>query len=93
MHGTHLFGLSNVSQAGLEQWQWLQWQEQLSSFFSVTCCGDAFHRLGVQGVEDLILSGALFPLSVAPESQGGFGVMSVRLSVSIPYLPSWISQF
>jgi hypothetical protein len=30
------------------------------NFLSITWCGEAFHRLGVQGVESLILVGALF---------------------------------
>jgi hypothetical protein len=38
----------------------------------------------VQGVEGLIMVGALFLLSVAPKSQGGFGVTEFRLSASIP---------
>jgi hypothetical protein len=38
------------------------------------CCGEAFHRLGAQGVKVLILVGALPLPSVAPVSQGGFGV-------------------
>jgi hypothetical protein len=40
-------------------WQLRQWWHP-SSFLSVTCCGEAFHRLGVKGVEDLILVGAYF---------------------------------
>jgi hypothetical protein len=46
-----------------------QWQEPSCS---VTWCGEAFHGLGVQGVEVLILLGALSPPSVAPASQQGF---------------------
>jgi hypothetical protein len=34
--------------------------------------GEAFYGLGVQGVEVLILLGALFLSSVAPASQQGF---------------------
>jgi hypothetical protein len=30
------------------------------NFLSVKCCGEAFLRLGAQGVEGLILVGALF---------------------------------
>jgi hypothetical protein len=44
----------------------------------------SFPQLGVQGVEGLILVGALFPPSVAPMSQGGFGVMELMLSASVP---------
>jgi hypothetical protein len=53
------------SRFGAAIWQW--WQ--CSCFLSVMWCGEAFHRLGVQGVEVLILLGALFPPSVAPASQ------------------------
>jgi hypothetical protein len=48
------------------------------------CCGEAFHGLGVQSVEGLILVGALFPASVAPVSQGGYGVTGLVLSASVP---------
>jgi hypothetical protein len=41
-------------------------------FLSVTWCGEASHGLGVQGVEVLILLGALFLPSVAPASQQDF---------------------
>jgi hypothetical protein len=34
--------------------------------------GEALHGVGVQGVEILILLGALFPPSVFPASQQGF---------------------
>jgi hypothetical protein len=53
-------------------------------FLSVTWSGEAFYRLGVQGVEVLILVGALFLPSVAPASQKGFGVTELMLSASIP---------
>jgi hypothetical protein len=46
--------------------------------------GEAFYRLGVQGVKVLILLGALFPPSVAPASQQGFGVKELMLSGSAP---------
>jgi hypothetical protein len=52
-----IVGLLNVSQAGLEQH--LAAQEP-SCFLSVTWYGEAFHRLGVQGVEVLIPLAALF---------------------------------
>jgi hypothetical protein len=61
-----------------------QWQWQPTCFLSVTWCEEAFYRLGVQGVEVLILLGALFPPSVAPVSQQGFGVMELMLSGSAP---------
>jgi hypothetical protein len=41
--------------------------------------GEAFYGLGVQGVEVLILLGALFPLSVAPASQQGLRVTELTL--------------
>jgi hypothetical protein len=62
-------GLPNVSQAVLERCLAV-WEP--SCFLSVTWCGEAFHRLGVQDVELLILLGALFPPSVAPVSQQYF---------------------
>jgi hypothetical protein len=46
--------------------------QELSYFRSVTWSGEALYGLGVQGVEVLILLGALFPPSVAPESQQDF---------------------
>jgi hypothetical protein len=64
--------------------------QQLSCFLSVTC-GEAFQGLGVQGVKVLIPLAALFPPSVVPTSQQSFGVMELILSVSAPWLPSWIS--
>jgi hypothetical protein len=41
-------------------WRWRQ--RQPPNFLSVTCCGEAFPRVGVQGVRGLILVGALFLL-------------------------------
>jgi hypothetical protein len=35
------------------------------------CCGEAFPSLGVQGVEGLILVGALFPLDGGGEKKRG----------------------
>jgi hypothetical protein len=55
------------------QKQYLWWR-QPSSFFSVKSCEEAFHGLGVQGVKGSILVGVLFPQSVAPVSQQGYGV-------------------
>jgi hypothetical protein len=48
------------------------WQQQQSCFLSVRWRREAFHGLGVQGIEVLILIGALFLPSVAPASQQGF---------------------
>jgi hypothetical protein len=85
MHGAHLFGLLNVSQGGLELEVVIQWWWQPSSFLSVTCCGEAFHKLGIQG-------GWCFISTMCGSSaQGGFGVIEHRLSASVPYSQSWIS--
>jgi hypothetical protein len=46
--------------------------------------GEAFYRLGVQGVEVLILLGALFPPNMSPASQQGLEVMELTLSGSVP---------
>jgi hypothetical protein len=46
--------------------------------------GEDFYGLGVQGVEVLIIFGALFPPSVAPASQQSSGVMELTLSDSAP---------
>jgi hypothetical protein len=50
-------------------WQQLWWWWQPPNFLSVTCCGEAFPGLGVQGVEGLILVGALFPLDGGREEK------------------------
>jgi hypothetical protein len=44
--------------------------------------GEAFYRLGVQGVEVLILLGVLFKPSVAPASQQDFCFTELTLSAS-----------
>jgi hypothetical protein len=63
MLGAHLFGMLNVSQAGLK----LTSGGGGSPFvFCVTWHGEAFHGLGVQGSKVLILLAALFPPSMAP---------------------------
>jgi hypothetical protein len=61
---------------------WQQWEP--SCFLSVMWHGDAFHGLGVQGIQVLILLAALFLPSVASASQWGFGVMELTLSASAP---------
>jgi hypothetical protein len=58
--------------------------QQPFSFLSVTWHGEAFQKLGVQGVKVLILLSALFPSSVAPVFQLGFGVTELTLSASVP---------
>jgi hypothetical protein len=58
--------------------------QQPSSFLIVMWHGEAFHGPGVQNVEVLILLAALFPPSVAPASQRGFGVTELTLSASVP---------
>jgi hypothetical protein len=57
------------------------WQEPFC-FLRVMCCGEAFHRLGVQGVKVLILLGALFLPSVAPTSQQNFWFTELTLFAS-----------
>jgi hypothetical protein len=44
----------------------------------------SFPQARVQSVKDLILVGALFLPSVAPESQEAFGVTELRLSAAVP---------
>jgi hypothetical protein len=60
-------GLLNVSQAGLEP-------AVVGALLFSQCnvVWRSFHRLGVQGVEVLVLFGALFLPTVAPVSQQGF---------------------
>jgi hypothetical protein len=66
------------------------WWWECSCFLSVRWCGEAFYWLGVQGVEVLIVLGALFLPSVAPASQHDFSFTGLMLSASVPYLPSSI---
>jgi hypothetical protein len=77
--GTHLFGLPNVLQVGLEL---------AVAAHKFSQCNVAFHGLEVQGIGILVLIGALFPPSVAPGSQEGFGVTELMLFASAPWLPS-----
>jgi hypothetical protein len=56
------------SRFGVGVWWW--WQP--SCFLSVPWCGEAFYGIGVQGVDILILFGALLSPSVAPGYQQGF---------------------
>jgi hypothetical protein len=65
---------------GASVWWW--WQP--SGFLSVMWHGEAFYRVGVQGIEVLILLGALFLPSMAPASQQGFWLMELTLSASVP---------
>jgi hypothetical protein len=60
-------GLQNVSQA---VWSWHL--VAAAALLCVTWCGEAFYGLEVQGVENLILLGALFLPSVALAHQQGF---------------------
>jgi hypothetical protein len=53
-------------------WSWHLALQEPSCFLSVMWCGEALYVLGVQGVEVLILLGALFPPSVAPVSEQDF---------------------
>jgi hypothetical protein len=57
---------------------------QPTCFLSVMWHGEVFHRLGVQNTKFLILLAALFPPSVAPVSQQGFGVLGLTLYASVP---------
>jgi hypothetical protein len=69
---------SNRFGAGVCQW----WEP--SCFLSAVWHGEAFHGLGFQGVEVLILLGALFPPSMSQASQQGSGVTEVMLPASMP---------
>jgi hypothetical protein len=68
VHGVYYFVLSNDEQAGLELAVVVvvvavaAAVRNGSKYLSVMCCGEAFHGLRVQGVEGLILVGALFLL-------------------------------
>jgi hypothetical protein len=79
--GAYLFGLLNVSQAGLEV---ASGSAAAICFLSVMWCGEVFYRLGVWSVEVLILFGALFLPSVAPVFQQDFVVTELTLSCSAP---------
>jgi hypothetical protein len=62
VHRAHLFVLLVDAQAGL-YWQWWWWScEMAPNFLSTVWHGEAFHGLGVQDVESLILIDALFLL-------------------------------
>jgi hypothetical protein len=74
-------GLPNVSQACFS-WCLEAWEP--SCFLSVMWCGEALYGLGVQGVEVLILLGALFLPSAAPVSQQDFRFTELKLSASAP---------
>jgi hypothetical protein len=63
MLGFHLFGMPNV---------FLWCCGEPSCFLRVTLHGEAFLRLGTQGVEVLILLHVLFLPSMAPASQQDF---------------------
>jgi hypothetical protein len=80
MIGAHLFAEYLPSRFGAGVW----WQQEPSCFLSVMWHGEAFHGLGVQGVKVLILLAALFPPSVTPVSQRGFGVSELMLFASVP---------
>jgi hypothetical protein len=69
--GAHLFVLSNDEQAGLKPMETVAAAVRNGSNFShVTWRGEAFHMLGVQGVKDLILVGALFSLDGGRRREG-----------------------
>jgi hypothetical protein len=50
-------------------WSWQQ-QETVPNFLSAVWRGEAFHGIGVQGVESLILVDALFPLDGGRRREG-----------------------
>jgi hypothetical protein len=58
--------------------------QEPSCFLRVMWHGEAFHGLGVQSVEILILLGALFLPSVTPASQQYFWFVELILSASLP---------
>jgi hypothetical protein len=62
VHGDNLFVLPTDTQAGLELVFVAGVREMVPNFLSIMLHGEAFHRLGVQDVESLILVGALFLL-------------------------------
>jgi hypothetical protein len=68
VHGAHLFVLSNAMQAGLA----VKAAEVRNGSKLSQCnmIGEAFPRLGVQGVEVLVLVGALFPLDGGRRREG-----------------------
>jgi hypothetical protein len=72
MRGAHLFVLSTVSLTGLELVTAAMVAMAATKFSQCIICGEAFPGIGVQGVEGLILVGALFPLD------GGGGVEKER---------------
>jgi hypothetical protein len=63
-------------------WSWCLAVRETSCFLSVTWHGEAFYRLGVQGVGVLLLLSVFFLPRVAPASQQTFWFMKLMLSVS-----------
>jgi hypothetical protein len=86
--GTHLFILSIDTQA---VWSRLQWGEMVPNFLSTAWHGEAFHRLRVQDVENLILVDALFLLDGGRRREGKKKKLLCRRRVS-PGLdpPCWL---
>jgi hypothetical protein len=68
-----------LSRFGASIWQW----QGPSGFLSVMWHGEAFYRLGIQGVEVFILLGALFLPSVVPVSQQDFWFTKFTLCASV----------
>jgi hypothetical protein len=76
---------------GLDPPCWLCSRSQLLGTIKGWLLGQSFFPVpSVMAVIILARSSQNYP-SVAPLSQGGFGVMEVRLSASVTYSPSWIS--
>jgi hypothetical protein len=70
LHTAYLLTCWSASPKQVRSWHLVV--QEPSCFLSVMWYGETFHRLGVQGVEVLILLGALFLPSVAPVSQQDF---------------------
>jgi hypothetical protein len=84
MLGTQLFGLPNVSQTGLEPVVVMAAAVAAHLFSQCNVAWRSFPWTRGSGYQSLILLGPLFPTSVVPKSQHGFGVMELMLSGSAP---------
>jgi hypothetical protein len=89
--GAHLFDLLNVLQASLELAAAVPMAVAVVShlFSQYNMVWRSFLWARVQGIEVLILLGALFLPGVVPASQQGFGVIELMLSSSAPYSESY----
>jgi hypothetical protein len=73
-------------------WAVALWQWWPACSFSVSWCGEDFHRLGAQGVEVSALPCALPQPSVSPVSQQGPCFTEFTLSVSVSQSSFWIPE-